>query len=134
MEPLTPSTSTSAIEEVRSAFLHCHPDASHWAPGASDSPHEAVWVRFVVDKVYAVGGFGDEHRIGWIEKGVYAGAGGREEEEEAVVRDPAQVDDDAAYPPRSVLFGDNDGGDGEEHRSQVSSPGGGAQRPFMPYY
>ncbi|PWZ00219.1 hypothetical protein BCV70DRAFT_200368 [Testicularia cyperi] len=47
-------------------YLRHHPDASHWAPGATDSPHVPFWASFVVDRVYWVGGFGDEHFIGWF--------------------------------------------------------------------
>ncbi|CAO1620815.1 unnamed protein product [Sympodiomycopsis kandeliae] len=55
-------------------FLKLHPDARKWAPGAKASPHHAKWVRFVVEKIYATGGFGDEHRIGMIDRDVYAKA------------------------------------------------------------
>ncbi|CAO1612717.1 unnamed protein product [Parajaminaea phylloscopi] len=58
----------------RECFLRHHRDASHWAPGSTDSPHVAKWARLRVAKVYAVGGFGDEHRIGWIDHDVYAQA------------------------------------------------------------
>ncbi|EST04966.2 FMN-binding split barrel [Kalmanozyma brasiliensis GHG001] len=47
-------------------YLDHHPDASHWAPNATESPHIPFWATFNVDKVYWVGGFGDEHYIGWF--------------------------------------------------------------------
>lgn len=56
-------------------FLKSHPDARKWAPGSKDSPHHAKWVKLRVQKIYATGGFGDEHRIGIINPRVYASAG-----------------------------------------------------------
>lgn len=47
-------------------YLHHHPDASHWSPGSKASPHVPFWATFVVNRVYWVGGFGDEHFIGWF--------------------------------------------------------------------
>ncbi len=41
---------------LQKCFLVSHPDAAHWAPGSEESPHQASWVRFVVDNVYHVGG------------------------------------------------------------------------------
>lgn len=55
------------IEKVTPCYKQIHPDAKHWAPGSKDSPHIAFWTRFIVDKVYRVGGFGDESNIGWID-------------------------------------------------------------------
>ncbi|CEH18546.1 FMN-binding split barrel [Ceraceosorus bombacis] len=57
---------SSHISSSQKCFTHHHPDASHWVPG-SDSPHLAKFVRFEVQKVYRVGGFGDESWIGWID-------------------------------------------------------------------
>ncbi|SPO26490.1 uncharacterized protein UTRI_04079 [Ustilago trichophora] len=60
---------TEQPEQAKKA-LHCyldhHPDASHWAPDSDESPHIPFWATFTVDKVYWVGGFGDEHYIGWF--------------------------------------------------------------------
>ncbi|UZJ51926.1 hypothetical protein CBS101457_001246 [Exobasidium rhododendri] len=53
--------------KVQGCYLNYHPDASHFAPGSKDSPHLAVWTRFVIDKVYRVGGYGDESQIGWLD-------------------------------------------------------------------
>lgn len=61
---------TNTHSSLSQCYLAAHPDSSHWAPGSddSDSPHKAMWVRVKVDKVYSVGGFGDEHRIGYVGK------------------------------------------------------------------
>lgn len=53
-------------ERALGCYLGYHPDASHWAPNATESPHIPFWATFNVDKVYWVGGFGDEHYIGWF--------------------------------------------------------------------
>lgn len=54
-------------DKVSACYLKQHPDAEHWAPGSDESPHVAFWTRFVVDRIYRVGGFGDEANIGWID-------------------------------------------------------------------
>ncbi|TKY85381.1 hypothetical protein EX895_005543 [Sporisorium graminicola] len=54
-------------EKALSCYLEHHPDASHWAPNATESPHVPFWAQFSVDKVYWIGGFGDEHYIGWFD-------------------------------------------------------------------
>ena len=53
-------------EKALDCYLGHHPDASHWAPNATESPHVPFWAKFSVNKVYWVGGFGDEHYIGWF--------------------------------------------------------------------
>lgn len=53
-------------EEASRCYLDHHADASHWAPNSTESPHIPFWATFTVDKVYWVGGFGDEHYIGWF--------------------------------------------------------------------
>ncbi|SJX63537.1 uncharacterized protein SRS1_14293 [Sporisorium reilianum f. sp. reilianum] len=53
-------------EKALSCYLDHHPDAGHWAPNATESLHIPFWAQFSVDKVYWVGGFGDEHYIGWF--------------------------------------------------------------------
>lgn len=60
-------TDREEIEKVAPCYEHIHPDAKHWTPGNKDSPHVAFWTRFIVDKIYRVGGFGDESNIGWID-------------------------------------------------------------------
>jgi hypothetical protein len=72
-----PRGSPEAHEAAR-CFLHLHPDARHWADGSRDSPHEARWVRLRAQKVYRVGGFGDESRIGWIDIDAYRKADPRD--------------------------------------------------------
>lgn len=67
-ENLSKSESSDSLDALAKCYLSHHPDASHWAPGSSESPHVPFWARFVVDKVYWVGGFGDEHFIGWLDK------------------------------------------------------------------
>lgn len=52
-------------------YLRTHPDARHWTPGSEESPHVAFWVRFVVDSIYRVGGFGDESSIGWVDMDLF---------------------------------------------------------------
>lgn len=70
---LTP-TETETHSPISKCYLSQHPDSSHWTPGASDSPHQSMWVRFKVEKIYSVGGFGDEHRIGYLRKEVWEDA------------------------------------------------------------
>lgn len=53
-------------EQALNCYLDHHPDASHWAPNATDSPHVSFLAEFSVNKAYWVGGFGDEHYIGWL--------------------------------------------------------------------
>ncbi|EKG18088.1 FMN-binding split barrel-related protein [Macrophomina phaseolina MS6] len=49
---------------IPACFAKYHPDAVAWYPG---SPiHSSHWVRFVVQEVYWIGGFGDRAYIGWI--------------------------------------------------------------------
>ncbi|KAK0543374.1 hypothetical protein OC845_006155 [Tilletia horrida] len=52
--------------DVAKCFLSYHHDAGHWAPGAKDSPHSAIWIRFKTEQVYQIGGFGDEHSIRFL--------------------------------------------------------------------
>jgi len=53
-------------DQAARCYLDHHPDASHWAPNSTESPHIPFWATFHVTKVYWVGGFGDEHYIGWF--------------------------------------------------------------------
>ena len=77
----------SSSDALGKCFLFYHPDSKHWAPGAEDSPHQSSWVRFVVDKLYHVGGFGDEHAIGFIPLDKYASAVAVEAGKRDAVRD-----------------------------------------------
>lgn len=71
----------SQVEEedasLQSCYLSYHPDASHFIPGSKDSPHLAVWTRFIVDRVYRVGGYGDESQIGWVDLETWKQAGNK---------------------------------------------------------
>jgi len=60
------SLSDDTSKEVSKCYLATHPDAKHWAPGAVDSPHSALWVRFKVEELYSIGGYGDEHKIAFL--------------------------------------------------------------------
>ena len=61
-----PSVSKQETQSLASCYKSFHPDTAPWLPGRTDTPHRTEWARFVVDKIYHVGGFGDEHFIGWI--------------------------------------------------------------------
>lgn len=63
------------IHRLKKCFVRAHPDALHWTPGSGDSPHEAFWCTFHVDRVYRVGGFGDESNIGWIDMDLWKTSG-----------------------------------------------------------
>lgn len=65
---------SSKLKDLQKCYLSYHPDARHFIPG-SDSPHLALWTRFIVDKVYRVGGYGDESQIGWLELNRWQRAG-----------------------------------------------------------
>ncbi|MCO5589177.1 hypothetical protein L7F22_043143 [Adiantum nelumboides] len=64
------SGETNQHSKLSKCYLDAHPDSSHWTPGSddSDSPHKAMFVRIRIEKIYSVGGFGDEHRIGYVSK------------------------------------------------------------------
>lgn len=64
------SGETNQHTKLSKCYLDAHPDSSHWTPGSddSDSPHKAMFVRIRIEKIYSVGGFGDEHRIGYVSK------------------------------------------------------------------
>ncbi|WFD34644.1 hypothetical protein MCUN1_001485 [Malassezia cuniculi] len=64
----------NASDSQTRCFVRHHPDAGAWTPGAPESPHTAVWVRFHPESIYYVGGFGDEHYIGMIDQNVYEAA------------------------------------------------------------
>ncbi|KKY15317.1 putative fmn-binding split barrel-related protein [Diplodia seriata] len=49
---------------IPACFAKYHPDAVAWYPG--NPIHSSHWVRFVVQEVYWIGGFGDRAYIGWI--------------------------------------------------------------------
>jgi hypothetical protein len=51
-------------EDIAACFVKKHPDAAAWLPG--NRIHVSKWVRFVVQEIYWIGGFGDRAYIGWI--------------------------------------------------------------------
>lgn len=60
------------IEAVEACFLKRHPDAKWWLPG--NDVHATHWVKFNVDSLHMVGGFGDRAFIGEISGDVYRDA------------------------------------------------------------
>lgn len=60
-------------KELESCFLGRHPDAKWWLPDAEHSPHKSCWIKFTVDKVHFIGGFGDRAYIGDIDSNTYHG-------------------------------------------------------------
>lgn len=65
-------------KELQKCYLSYHPDAKHFIPGSPDSPHLAIWTTFIVDRVYRVGGYGDESQIGWLDMNRWHRAGSRD--------------------------------------------------------
>jgi hypothetical protein len=59
-------------ERVKRCFLRRHPDATLWTPG--NKVHDSYWVRFEVENIYWIGGFGNVAYIGWIPKELYQAA------------------------------------------------------------
>lgn len=57
--------------KLEKCFTARHPDAKFWLPENIVSPHKTHWVKFVVDKIYFVGGFGDRAYIGYVNPGIY---------------------------------------------------------------
>ncbi|KAI0317175.1 pyridoxamine 5'-phosphate oxidase-domain-containing protein [Amylostereum chailletii] len=53
-------------QTLKECYLNQHPDAVEWIPGDDEGAHLAYWARFDPHTVYFVGGFGDEHYIGYI--------------------------------------------------------------------
>lgn len=51
-------------QDIAACFVQKHPDAAMWLPG--NRIHVSKWVRFVVQDIYWIGGFGDRAYIGWI--------------------------------------------------------------------
>lgn len=100
---------SSEDNEATDCFLKWHPDAVHWAPGAEDSPHFARWAKMDVQKVYSIGGFGDEHFIGWIDAESYSRARPAAIEEDS---DESSEDvEDVAPVDWAQMFKDTTGGD-----------------------
>ncbi|KAF8894069.1 pyridoxamine 5'-phosphate oxidase-domain-containing protein [Infundibulicybe gibba] len=59
------------VADIRRCYLKKHPDASRWLPDDEHAPHIAYWARFDPHTIYFVGGFGDEHYIGYIPLSTY---------------------------------------------------------------
>ncbi|CUM67871.1 uncharacterized protein PRCAT00005582001 [Priceomyces carsonii] len=57
--------------KLEACFLKRHPDANAWLPRNKISPHKSHWVKFIVDEVYMVGGFGGLGYIGTIKGDLY---------------------------------------------------------------
>lgn len=64
--------SKDEIDEVQECFLERHPDAKWWLPG--NNVHSTHWVKFNVDSLHMVGGFGDRAYIGEISGDEYRAA------------------------------------------------------------
>ncbi|KAK9468633.1 pyridoxamine 5'-phosphate oxidase-domain-containing protein [Lipomyces arxii] len=56
-------------EEAAKCFLHRHPDARAWVPG--NKVHNTAYVKFEVENVYWLGGFGNVAYIGDIPVDMY---------------------------------------------------------------
>lgn len=61
------------VDAIERCFLERHPDAKWWIPGRKPA-HTAFWARFDPHTIYYVGGFGNEHFIGFIPLSLYQGA------------------------------------------------------------
>jgi len=59
---------------IRHCYLGKHPDAKSWLPGDDNAAHISYWARFDPQSIYFVGGFGDEHYIGFIPLHLYQNA------------------------------------------------------------
>ncbi|KAK9450494.1 pyridoxamine 5'-phosphate oxidase-domain-containing protein, partial [Limtongia smithiae] len=61
-----------AIEAAKVCFLHRHPDAHAWLPG--NKIHATAFMKFNVESVYWLGGFGNVAFIGDIPTDLYTSA------------------------------------------------------------
>ncbi|KAJ3571699.1 hypothetical protein NP233_g3581 [Leucocoprinus birnbaumii] len=68
------SANVPDLSRVRHCYLSKHPDATQWLPDDDEAAHIAYWARFDPHTVYFVGGFGDEHYIGYIPVQLYQAA------------------------------------------------------------
>ncbi|KAF9454007.1 hypothetical protein P691DRAFT_811793 [Macrolepiota fuliginosa MF-IS2] len=62
-------------EFIQQCYLSRHPDAKGWLPDDDEAAHISYWARFDPHTIYFVGGFGDEHYIGYIPFHLYQAAG-----------------------------------------------------------
>ncbi|CAB4436059.1 unnamed protein product [Rhizophagus irregularis] len=60
--------SEDEVANVQKCFLDKHPRARGWLPGGG---HMFYFYRFIVHDIYFVGGFGNEHYIGYIDSELY---------------------------------------------------------------
>ncbi|KAI0035471.1 pyridoxamine 5'-phosphate oxidase-domain-containing protein, partial [Vararia minispora EC-137] len=63
-----------SLDPLKECYLAQHPDARAWLPGDDEGAHKAYWARFDPHSIYFVGGFGDEHYIGYIPTDKYQSA------------------------------------------------------------
>ncbi|KAF8639524.1 hypothetical protein AX17_001429 [Amanita inopinata Kibby_2008] len=59
------------LPSIRRCYLEKHPDAKWWLPDDDRAAHKSYWARFDPQTIYFVGGFGDEHYIGFIPLHLY---------------------------------------------------------------
>lgn len=90
--------SEDTAKALHKCFVAHHADAAYWTPGSDASPHTALWVRFQPERIYYVGGFGDEHYIGWIDPALYRG-------EAAQGQRRTETNQERANPHGQVYFG-----------------------------
>ncbi|KAI0743561.1 pyridoxamine 5'-phosphate oxidase-domain-containing protein [Daedaleopsis nitida] len=64
---------TPERDSIQECYLAQHPDARWWLPGPRE-PHTVYWARFDPHSIYYVGGFGNEHFIGYIPLEMYQSA------------------------------------------------------------
>ncbi|KAF7584417.1 Pyridoxamine 5'-phosphate oxidase family protein [Clavispora lusitaniae] len=56
---------------LEKCFLSRHPDAKWWLPSNPASPHKTHWLKFEVEDIYIIGGFGDRAYIGPVDADLY---------------------------------------------------------------
>ncbi|KAK4055688.1 hypothetical protein OIV83_000234 [Microbotryomycetes sp. JL201] len=71
LEPI-PAEDRELNEKLRKAYELSHPDARGWDLGQA---HSAFWARFVVNRVYVFGGFGNVAYLGFVPIEEYRKAG-----------------------------------------------------------
>ncbi|KAF8650400.1 hypothetical protein AX16_005207 [Volvariella volvacea WC 439] len=71
------------VDDIKRCYLEKHPDARWWLPDDERAAHLAYWARFDPHTIYFVGGFGDEHYIGYIPLWLYQRSGRSATEETA---------------------------------------------------
>ncbi|KAK9463743.1 pyridoxamine 5'-phosphate oxidase-domain-containing protein [Lipomyces oligophaga] len=92
-----------AISKAQSCFLHRHPDAKAWLPG--NKVHDTSFMKFDVESVYWLGGFGNVAYIGDIPVDMYKNVTleGHPKPPFKHPHQPAEGDDSAlTFDPKSV--------------------------------